>query len=148
MTSARRNGIAWHPDGGSLLAVPGLENDVSLFERLSWSVALSLKGPHSAAVNLVSFSPNGKVQTTPAARLRPKFVDSQRHMTHSVCLTSPKQQLQAAALAEPSNAVPAPYGQGVKAAALLLVSRAASNLPSSALLHHIEQCIGCQGSCC
>ncbi|KAL3149950.1 hypothetical protein ABBQ38_013311 [Trebouxia sp. C0009 RCD-2024] len=59
VTSARRNGIAWHPDGGSLLAVPGLENDVSLFERLSWNVALTLKGPHSAAVNLVSFSPNG-----------------------------------------------------------------------------------------
>ena len=51
VTSARRNGIAWHPDGGSLLAVPGLENDVSLFERLSWNVALTLKGPHSAAIN-------------------------------------------------------------------------------------------------
>lgn len=61
MTSARRSGTAWHPDGGSLLAVPGTENDVSMFERLSWSVAFSLKGPHSAPINLVSFSPNGKL---------------------------------------------------------------------------------------
>lgn len=67
VTSARRSGIAWHPDGGSLLAVPGVENDVSMFERLSWNVAFSLKGPHSAAVNLVSFSPNGEVQMKQAA---------------------------------------------------------------------------------
>ena len=69
MTSARRSGIAWHPDSGSLLAVPGVENDVSMFERLSWNVAFSLKGPHSAAINLVSFSPNGEVQMTQAACL-------------------------------------------------------------------------------
>ena len=61
VTSARRSGTAWHPDGGSLLAVPGTENDISLLERLSWSVAFSLKGIHSAPVNLVSFSPNGKL---------------------------------------------------------------------------------------
>jgi len=61
VTSARRSGTAWHPDGGSLLAVPGTDNDVSMFERLSWSVAFSLKGPHSAPINLVSFSPNGKL---------------------------------------------------------------------------------------
>jgi len=61
VTSARRSGTAWHPDGGSLLAVPGTENDVCMFERLSWSVAFSLKGPHSAPINLVLFSPNGKL---------------------------------------------------------------------------------------
>ena len=61
MTSARRSGTAWHPDGGSLLAVPGTDNDISMFERLSWSVAFSLKGPHSAPINLVAFSPNGKL---------------------------------------------------------------------------------------
>ena len=60
VSSARRSGAAWHPDGGSLLAVPGTDNDVSIFERLSWNVAFSLKGPHSAAVNLVCFSPNGE----------------------------------------------------------------------------------------
>lgn len=59
VTSARRNGIAWHPDGGSLLAIPGTENDITLIERLSWSVAFSLKGPHTEPINLVSFSPNG-----------------------------------------------------------------------------------------
>lgn len=60
VTSARRNGIAWHPDGGSLLAVPGTENDITMIERLSWSAAFSLKGPHTALINLVSFSPNGQ----------------------------------------------------------------------------------------
>ena len=59
VASARRNGAAWHPDGGSLLAVSGTENDVTMIERLSWSVAFSLKGPHTAAVNVLSFSPNG-----------------------------------------------------------------------------------------
>lgn len=62
VTSARRSGTAWHPDGGSLLAVPGTEHDICMFERLSWAVAFSLKGPHSDAVNLVSFSPNGLQQ--------------------------------------------------------------------------------------
>lgn len=73
VASARRNGIAWHPDGGSLLAVPGLDNDVSLFERLSWNVAFSLKGPHSAAVNMVSFSPNGEGQTSAGCLSKPSL---------------------------------------------------------------------------
>ena len=61
VTSARRNGIAWHPDGGSLLAMPGTDNDITLLERLSWSSAFTLKGPHSQLINLVSFSPNGRL---------------------------------------------------------------------------------------
>jgi len=31
-----RQALAWHPDGGALLAVAGQENDVVLLERLSW----------------------------------------------------------------------------------------------------------------
>lgn len=49
---------AWMPDG-SLLAAPGTENDVVLYERLSWDVAYTLKGEHSAPVSLLAFSKNG-----------------------------------------------------------------------------------------
>ena len=55
-----RCGLAWHPDGGSLLAAAGTENDIICLERLSWDEAFVLKGPHTAAVNVISFSPNGK----------------------------------------------------------------------------------------
>ena len=54
-----RCGLAWHPDGGSLLAAAGTENDVVCLERLSWDEAFALKGPHTAAVNVIAFSPNG-----------------------------------------------------------------------------------------
>ncbi|KAK9837086.1 hypothetical protein WJX81_001820 [Elliptochloris bilobata] len=56
--SAARSLLAWHPDG-SLLAVPGCDNDVTVYERLSWEPAYSLAGPHSARVNAVCFSPDG-----------------------------------------------------------------------------------------
>ncbi len=56
--SAARSAPAWNPDG-SLLAVPGRDNDVTLFERLSWEPVFSLAGQHSAPVNAVSFSPDG-----------------------------------------------------------------------------------------
>lgn len=54
-----RNGVAWHPDGGQLLAAPGLENDVALYERLSWDTTGYLTGLHTAPVNVIAFSPNG-----------------------------------------------------------------------------------------
>jgi WD40 repeat protein len=48
--------MAWHPDGAVLVAVPGVDNDVVLYERLSWDVASVLKGEHTAPVHLVAFS--------------------------------------------------------------------------------------------
>ncbi|KAK9838075.1 hypothetical protein WJX84_006107 [Apatococcus fuscideae] len=54
-----RCGLAWHPDGGSLLAAAGTENDIVCLERLSWDEAFVLKGTHAAAVNVIAFSPNG-----------------------------------------------------------------------------------------
>ncbi|KAK9809234.1 hypothetical protein WJX72_011841 [[Myrmecia] bisecta] len=56
--SCGRNGLAWHPDG-SFLAAPGPQHDVVLYERHSGAVAYTLSGPHTAPVNLVSYSPNG-----------------------------------------------------------------------------------------
>ena len=41
--------------------MPGTDNDITMLERLSWSPAFTLKGPHSQLVNLVSFSPNGEL---------------------------------------------------------------------------------------
>ncbi|GMH33150.1 hypothetical protein BSKO_00984 [Bryopsis sp. KO-2023] len=57
-----RIGVSWHPDGGTLLAVPGNDNDVVMLERLSWKEGTTrsrLTGVHSQPVNLVAFSPNG-----------------------------------------------------------------------------------------
>ena len=56
--SAARSLLAWHPDG-SLLAVPGCDNDVTVYERLSWEPTFSLAGQHSAPINAVCFSPDG-----------------------------------------------------------------------------------------
>ena len=59
-SSLRRHAPSWHPDGGSVLAVPvGAEGDVALHERLSWEATGYLSGEHRKAVNIVAFSPNG-----------------------------------------------------------------------------------------
>jgi WD40 repeat protein len=55
-----RNQAAWHPDGGSLLAAPGTDNDIVLYERMSWETAFSLSGQHSGEVSLLAFSKNGE----------------------------------------------------------------------------------------
>ena len=55
-----RNPAAWPPDGGSLLAAPGTDNDIVLYERMSWENAFSLSGQHSGEVSLLAFSKNGE----------------------------------------------------------------------------------------
>jgi WD40 repeat protein len=57
--SGRRLSVAWHPDGGTFLAVPGTEQDIVLLERLSWQPASYLTGGHKADVDTIAFSPNG-----------------------------------------------------------------------------------------
>ncbi len=57
--SCARSSIAWHPDGGTLLALPSTENDVVLLERLQWKPAAYLSGAHSGQVSAFAFSPNG-----------------------------------------------------------------------------------------
>lgn len=51
--------MCWHPDGGTLLAVPGTDNDVLLLERLSWTPVTYLTGGHDDIVNVIAFSANG-----------------------------------------------------------------------------------------
>eukprot|EP00891_Asterochloris_glomerata_P004478 jgi/Astpho2/4478/Aster-x1249 len=58
-TGPSRNGAAWHPDGGTLLALPGKHKNVVLYERLSWKVACSLDDEHTEDINTLAFSPNG-----------------------------------------------------------------------------------------
>ena len=60
--SHRRAGLAWHPDGGALLAAPGEDGAVVLYERLSWapeSRPLTGGHPPGTAVCGLAFSPNG-----------------------------------------------------------------------------------------
>ncbi|KDD73079.1 hypothetical protein H632_c2559p0, partial [Helicosporidium sp. ATCC 50920] len=57
----------WHPDGGSLLAAPGPEGEVALYERLSWQPAGLLSGAHSGRVGAIRFSPNGLYCATAGA---------------------------------------------------------------------------------
>ncbi|GIL74869.1 hypothetical protein Vretimale_2446 [Volvox reticuliferus] len=64
-SSPRRHTPSWHPDGGTVLAVPvGAEGEVVLYERLSWEATGYLSGEHTAAVNVVAFSPNGLYAAT------------------------------------------------------------------------------------
>ena len=58
-------GLCWDPDG-ALLAVPGNDNDVVFYDRLSWKVSdeVELSGEHSQPVAMVSLSPNGRYALT------------------------------------------------------------------------------------
>ena len=56
--SPARSGLAWHPDG-SLLAVSDTNNGITIYEKLSWDPVTHLDG-HTAPVNCLKFSPNGK----------------------------------------------------------------------------------------
>lgn len=47
--STRRCAVAWSPDGGTLLAVAGRDNDAVLLERLSWCVLFLQKGGAAAS---------------------------------------------------------------------------------------------------
>ena len=42
-----------------MVAVPGHEHDVVCYERLNWKPLLTLRGEHTARVNLVAFAPDG-----------------------------------------------------------------------------------------
>jgi hypothetical protein len=58
--------VAWQP-GGAMLAVPAVDNQVALLERVTWEPSYYLRGVHSAPVQLISFSPNGEVKRRAAA---------------------------------------------------------------------------------
>ncbi|KAL0396910.1 UNVERIFIED_CONTAM: hypothetical protein Scaly_0139400 [Sesamum calycinum] len=57
------NVLAWSPDG-EMLAVPGLRNDVVMYDRDTAEKLFSLRGDHTQPICFLSWSPNGKYMAT------------------------------------------------------------------------------------
>ncbi|KAJ4960748.1 hypothetical protein NE237_020658 [Protea cynaroides] len=57
------NILSWSPDG-EFLAVPGLKNDVVMYDRDTAQKQFSLRGDHRQSICFVSWSPNGKYIAT------------------------------------------------------------------------------------
>ncbi|VFQ80641.1 unnamed protein product [Cuscuta campestris] len=57
------NTLSWSPDG-ELLAVPGLKNDVVIYDRDTAERLFSLRGDHVQPICFLSWSPNGKYMAT------------------------------------------------------------------------------------
>ncbi|XP_019189746.1 PREDICTED: WD repeat and HMG-box DNA-binding protein 1 [Ipomoea nil] len=57
------NMLSWSPDG-ELLAVPGLKNDVVMYDRDTAERLFSLRGDHVQPICYLSWSPNGKYMAT------------------------------------------------------------------------------------
>lgn len=57
------NVLKWSPDGETL-AVPGLRNDVVMYDRDTAEKMFSLKGEHEGRVCFMAWSPNGKYMAT------------------------------------------------------------------------------------
>lgn len=57
------NIVGWSPDG-ELLAVPGLKNDVVMYDRDTAEKLFSLRGDHVQPICFLSWSPNGKYMAT------------------------------------------------------------------------------------
>lgn len=57
------NVLSWSPDGETL-AVPGLKNDVVIYDRYTSEKLFTLKGDHEKPVCFLSWSPNGKYIAT------------------------------------------------------------------------------------
>lgn len=57
------NVLQWSPDG-EMLAVPGLKNDVVMYDRDTAEKLFSLRGDHIQPVCFLSWSPNGKYMAT------------------------------------------------------------------------------------
>ncbi|KAL6552609.1 hypothetical protein OROHE_007973 [Orobanche hederae] len=57
------NILTWSPDG-EMLAVPGLKNNVVMYDRDTAEMLFSLRGDHLQLICFVSWSPNGKYMAT------------------------------------------------------------------------------------
>ncbi|KAL2479109.1 transducin family protein/WD-40 repeat family protein [Forsythia ovata] len=57
------NILGWSPDG-EMLAVPGMKNDVVMYDRDTAERLFSLRGDHSQPISFLSWSPNGKYMAT------------------------------------------------------------------------------------
>lgn len=57
------NVLSWSPDGETL-AVPGLRNDVVMYDRDTAEKLFSLRGDHTEPICFLAWSPNGKYMAT------------------------------------------------------------------------------------
>ncbi|XP_022736596.1 WD repeat and HMG-box DNA-binding protein 1-like [Durio zibethinus] len=57
------NALSWSPDGETL-AVPGLKNDVVMYDRDTAEKLFTLRGDHTQPICFLSWSPNGKYMAT------------------------------------------------------------------------------------
>lgn len=57
------NVLSWSPDGNKL-AVPGLRNDVVVYDRDTAEKLFSLRGDHTQPICFLAWSPNGKYMAT------------------------------------------------------------------------------------
>ncbi|KAL7242338.1 hypothetical protein ACSBR1_014833 [Camellia fascicularis] len=57
------NILCWSPDG-KVLVVPGLKNDVVMYDRDTAKKLFSLRGDHVERICFLSWSPNGKYMAT------------------------------------------------------------------------------------
>ncbi|PON84352.1 Guanine nucleotide-binding protein, beta subunit [Trema orientale] len=57
------NVLSWSPDGETL-AVPGLRNDVVMYDRDTAEKLFSLRGDHTQPICFLAWSPNGKYMAT------------------------------------------------------------------------------------
>ena len=57
------NVLSWSPDGETL-AVPGLKNDIVMFDRDTAEKLFTLRGDHTQPICFMSWSPNGKYMAT------------------------------------------------------------------------------------
>lgn len=57
------NVLSWSPDGETL-AVPGLKNEVVMYDRDTAEKLFSLRGDHTQPICFLSWSPNGKYMAT------------------------------------------------------------------------------------
>ncbi|KAL7211711.1 hypothetical protein ACSBR2_014548 [Camellia fascicularis] len=55
--------LCWSPDG-KVLAIPGLKNDVVMYDRDTAEKLFSLRGDHVERICFLSWSPNGKYMAT------------------------------------------------------------------------------------
>lgn len=57
------NALSWSPDAETL-AVPGLKNDIVMYDRDTAEKLFSLRGDHAQSICFLSWSPNGKYMAT------------------------------------------------------------------------------------
>ncbi|XWS60390.1 hypothetical protein CRYUN_Cryun07bG0032400 [Craigia yunnanensis] len=57
------NVLSWSPDGETL-AVPGLKNDIVMYDRDTAEKLFTLRGDHTQPICFMSWSPNGKYMAT------------------------------------------------------------------------------------